>query len=73
MNYRQVLDIVRGEAKRRPEAVFDFLDGVMLAANDASETSENEFEKVAWLRVAAIVDAAMKAAQGVVPRTPRRR
>lgn len=73
MNYRQVLDTVRGEAKKRPEAMLDFLDGVMLAANDASEGSENEFEKVAWLRVAAVVDAAMKAVQPIVPRSPRRR
>jgi len=68
MNYRQVLDTVRQEVARRPAAVFDFLDGTMLAANDASERTDNEFEKVAWLRVAAIVDAAMKAAQQVAPR-----
>jgi len=73
MNYRQVLDTVRGEAKKRPESMLDFMDGVMLAANDASEASENEFEKVAWLRVAAVVDAAMKAVHPIIPRAPRRR
>jgi len=72
MNYRQVLDTVRQEAAKRPEAVLDFLDGVMLAANDASERTENEFEKVAWLRAAAVVDAAMKAVQPIIPRKGKR-
>ena len=72
MNYRQVLDTVRQEAAKRPEAVLDFLDGVMLAANHASERTENEFEKVAWLRAAAVVDAAMKAVQPIIPRKGKR-
>lgn len=73
MNYRQVLDTVRQEAARRPDAVLDFLDGAMLAANDASERATNEFEKVAWLRVAAVIDAAMKASSPMVPRGKPRR
>ena len=72
MNYRQVLDTVRQEAARRPEAVMDFLDGIMLAANDASERTTNEFEKVGWLRVAAVVDAAAKAVSPIVPRSRKR-
>lgn len=66
--YGEILRQVRAEVSNRPEALLDYLDALMLAANDQSEKAKVPGQKGTWLGIASRIDQLMKDIHSRLPR-----
>jgi hypothetical protein len=66
--YAEILRQVRAEVAHRPDALMDYLDALMLAANDQAEKTKIPGQKGTWLGIAHRIDRLMKELHPHIPR-----
>lgn len=66
--YPEILRQVRQEVAKRPSALLDYLDALILAANDRSENAKVPGEQGTWLGIAHRIDQVMKELHPHIPR-----
>lgn len=66
--YAEILRQLRAEVSNRPDAFMDYLDALMLAANDQAEKAKVPGQKGTWLGIAYRIDQLMKDIHSRLPR-----
>jgi hypothetical protein len=69
MRHSDILRLVAAETEKRPDAFTDFLDALVLSANNISNhyaDKQNEASAQQWLQIAAGLDGARKVVDEVV-------
>jgi hypothetical protein len=66
--YPEILRQVRTEVSSRPDALMDYLDGLMLAASDQADKAKIPGQKGTWLGIAYRIDRLMKELHPHIPR-----